>query len=416
MSSGASAPKLKGIYEVRNRLTSVQHPFHPAVRRAPRSDWVAASSTDLLSFVQEELALSAPLASKCSQCLESNEIDGEVLTSLTLLEMCTYTGLPLVSDLGSHAVESQPATGKGFRENVCRWGQILADAMASRRLFARIQFAADSGRSPAEDVQRRLQRIIDEEIKESSHSPVITAVKAGQIEAFIAALLVVTTTRLDGEDLNLLAPSEVPCLLPPWLRQGHDAVVLQLVSLVHQVRGNNVLKHMSPTLPLEIPVSTIVVIGNSGAGKSTLLNALLNEVELLPTNAMRACTASIIEIKYNALQIQGKEYTAHVQYVGLAQWEREVKEAFALVHAANAANADAANSSRGSMQAPQENTLAHEAWCKLRGMIHQCARLSTHLSGRTAVGGFSPMPPRATWAPSYPLPFHPPFPFAALRQ
>jgi hypothetical protein len=40
----------------------------------------------------------------------------------------------------------------------------------------------------------------------------------------------------------------------------------------------------------------MVVLGNTGAGKSTLLNSLLGEAVLLPTNCMRACTATIIEM------------------------------------------------------------------------------------------------------------------------
>eukprot|EP00961_Rhodomonas_salina_P093747 1261278-Rhodomonas_salina.5 len=35
------------------------------------------------------------------------------------------------------------------------------------------------------------------------------------------------------------------------------------------------------------------VYGPSGAGKSSALNAVLGEPELLPTNGMRACTATM---------------------------------------------------------------------------------------------------------------------------
>ena len=73
------------------------------------------------------------------------------------------------------------------------------------------------------------------------------------------------------------------------------------------------------------------MLANTGAGKSTLLNAFLGEAELLPTNAMRACTAAIIEIEYNAQQRPGAEYTAHIEFLSHAEWEAEVKEAFALV-------------------------------------------------------------------------------------
>ena len=38
--------------------------------------------------------------------------------------------------------------------------------------------------------------------------------------------------------------------------------------------------------------------GTTGAGKSSMLNALLGEENILPTNGMRACTASVIEISH----------------------------------------------------------------------------------------------------------------------
>lgn len=41
----------------------------------------------------------------------------------------------------------------------------------------------------------------------------------------------------------------------------------------------------------------IVVLGETGAGKSSTLNALIGETRLLPTNAMRACTAAIVEAR-----------------------------------------------------------------------------------------------------------------------
>ncbi len=44
-----------------------------------------------------------------------------------------------------------------------------------------------------------------------------------------------------------------------------------------------------------LPSSSFVTFGDTGAGKSTLLNALIGESNILPTNGMRACTATIIE-------------------------------------------------------------------------------------------------------------------------
>ncbi len=41
-------------------------------------------------------------------------------------------------------------------------------------------------------------------------------------------------------------------------------------------------------------------MGDTGAGKSSMLNALLGEQAILPTSGMRACTASIIEMRYSS--------------------------------------------------------------------------------------------------------------------
>jgi hypothetical protein len=51
--------------------------------------------------------------------------------------------------------------------------------------------------------------------------------------------------------------------------------------------------------------------GLQGAGKSTLLNALLHESKLIPTSGMRACTASVVEIRYG-LAGGGMSYAAEV--------------------------------------------------------------------------------------------------------
>ncbi len=40
--------------------------------------------------------------------------------------------------------------------------------------------------------------------------------------------------------------------------------------------------------------------GLQGAGKSTLLNALLDELNLIPTSGMRACTAVLVEIRHGS--------------------------------------------------------------------------------------------------------------------
>ena len=86
--------------------------------------------------------------------------------------------------------------------------------------------------------------------------------------------------------------SSVNAILSPWLAELRR---LQMIASPSPV----LLGASWMPLRSSNEESTIVVIGNTGAGKSTLLNAILGEIDVLPTNAMRACTAAIIEIEYN---------------------------------------------------------------------------------------------------------------------
>ena len=316
-------------------------------------------------------------------------------TFATPHELCEHTGLQLISDLSryvhtglhllmdlSYCLQKSPrllktlknlqhcsyATGTHSAEGIqdlgfSNWGQILADAAASRRLFARTRSCAPPGCS-VEEVQGFFETIITTHMHGllSSCSPDAASKKAAQIEALVAARVAAASAAMNGIDLSLLAPAEASCLIPPWLRSGRDDVVSELVSLVIQMRRMPAIDAMPlPVLhrlpPAVAQTTTIVVLGNTGAGKSTLLNAFLDEVALLPTNAMRACTASIIEMEFNACASTGAEYTARVDFSSSAEWEREVREAYHLVHQVQPPNADA-----GAIKAPDEETVAHEAW------------------------------------------------------
>ncbi|ETS86827.1 hypothetical protein PFICI_00655 [Pestalotiopsis fici W106-1] len=73
------------------------------------------------------------------------------------------------------------------------------------------------------------------------------------------------------------------------------------------------------------PAKTIVgVVGNTGAGKSSVINALLDEERLLPTNCMRACTASPTEISYNYSVNPDELYRAEIEFISKQDWIREL--------------------------------------------------------------------------------------------
>ena len=77
-------------------------------------------------------------------------------------------------------------------------------------------------------------------------------------------------------------------------------------------------------------------MGDTGAGKSSTLNGLLGEESVLPTNGMRACTAVIIEIRFNIqfnpnLEEDKKtnaKYIGHIEFLEKEEWEKELNLLF----------------------------------------------------------------------------------------
>ncbi|KAI1170844.1 hypothetical protein F4777DRAFT_91817 [Nemania sp. FL0916] len=77
------------------------------------------------------------------------------------------------------------------------------------------------------------------------------------------------------------------------------------------------------------PNRTVVgVVGNTGAGKSSVINALLDEERLLPTNCLRACTASPIEISFNPSDDDDERYRAEIEFISTEDWTRELQVLF----------------------------------------------------------------------------------------
>ncbi|KAI1336959.1 hypothetical protein F5Y15DRAFT_426715 [Xylariaceae sp. FL0016] len=77
------------------------------------------------------------------------------------------------------------------------------------------------------------------------------------------------------------------------------------------------------------PTRTVVgVVGNTGAGKSSVINALLDEERLLPTNCLRACTASPTEISFNYSEDPQELYRAEIEFISKLDWVRELEVLF----------------------------------------------------------------------------------------
>jgi hypothetical protein len=74
--------------------------------------------------------------------------------------------------------------------------------------------------------------------------------------------------------------------------------------------------------------TVVGVVGNTGAGKSSVINAILDEERLVPTNCMRACTAVVTEMSWNANDDEGSKYRAEIEFIKPAEWERELRVLF----------------------------------------------------------------------------------------
>ncbi|XP_055521346.1 uncharacterized protein LOC129715492 [Leucoraja erinacea] len=105
-------------------------------------------------------------------------------------------------------------------------------------------------------------------------------------------------------------------------------LILQGISEALQAQGvaeEHVTEWREKVAELEkqtVPVVThVAVVGDTGSGKSSLLNALLDEEGVLPTSAMRACTAVVVEISHNA---SSQHYTADVEFFSVEEWNKEL--------------------------------------------------------------------------------------------
>ena len=65
-----------------------------------------------------------------------------------------------------------------------------------------------------------------------------------------------------------------------------------------------------------------------------MLKALIGRAVLLPTNCMRACTATIIELSYLASAHAGEAYVARVEYFTIEEWVTELRLMCATISAA----------------------------------------------------------------------------------
>ncbi|TQN64072.1 Nuclear GTPase SLIP-GC [Colletotrichum shisoi] len=120
--------------------------------------------------------------------------------------------------------------------------------------------------------------------------------------------------KVVGAGMELLEDLKAPLSFTASLPETQASVWLQAINDL-QARSQ--------------PSRTIVgVVGNTGAGKSSVINALLDEERLLPTNCLRACTASPTEISYNHSQEPEELYRSEIHFISLEDWQKELKTLF----------------------------------------------------------------------------------------
>ncbi|KAG7287089.1 hypothetical protein NEMBOFW57_006592 [Staphylotrichum longicolle] len=101
---------------------------------------------------------------------------------------------------------------------------------------------------------------------------------------------------------------------------------LEAVAPLNQTQASQWLKSIADIEALAKPTRTIVgVVGNTGAGKSSVISAVLDEERLLPTNCMRACTASPTEISYNHSDDPDELYRAEVEFITVDDWVKDLR-------------------------------------------------------------------------------------------
>lgn len=65
---------------------------------------------------------------------------------------------------------------------------------------------------------------------------------------------------------------------------------------------------------MSLSKTVIAVVGDTGSGKSSLMNALLDQLDILPTSGMRACTAVVVEVEV-VTNTTNNKYEADIMFL-----------------------------------------------------------------------------------------------------
>ena len=101
-------------------------------------------------------------------------------------------------------------------------------------------------------------------------------------------------------------------------------VLDRLLALRNSLRHQNE-DHICPPMRSQADAVNVLVVGGTGAGKSTLFNSLIHELQIVPTNCMRACTATIIELAFLTATVAGEVYVGEVEFITATEWVTELE-------------------------------------------------------------------------------------------
>ncbi|KAK2001920.1 hypothetical protein LX36DRAFT_652804 [Colletotrichum falcatum] len=187
--------------------------------------------------------------------------------------------------------------------------------------------------SPAQIKQGIKQEQIDSNTKNSD-------IQAHSAPTSVSAPLPISpqeSEERESQEVDLLEQwtrETSPEILEEGVRIGMELLdslktPLALTASLPETQASTWLKAINDVQARSLPPKTVVgVVGNTGAGKSSVINALLDEERLLPTNCLRACTASPTEISYNHSQNPEELYRSEIEFISLEDWKMELKTLF----------------------------------------------------------------------------------------
>ena len=188
--------------------------------------------------------------------------------------------------------------------------------------------------------------------------PVIDAEEAAHRQAEEAEAIRLRTVSMElTQEVKEKMQAEDFCVNEGlWVTKKILKVVQQSSGwVIPQVREAMISELSKLSETMKMPGCSVVTVGDTGAGKSTLLNALLGETSVLPTNGMRACTASIIELSYNKNE-QGDPYVGEVEFVTNEEWETEFEELLDDL---------TQQDGKAVLMEPDQRAPSYSSWCKL---------------------------------------------------